>query len=159
MVYNLRVLIININNNNNNNNITTALTALNITACVSALMKNISVAKKSSCVGSLLGCVWNVTAHAKRTSPFKSAGASVQSTIGSRGVRISVSNAGYTVFRGSVRVLATHSIRQFPLHFSSRASPCAVRFQLDSTSNKQEVNTWLSPSAFSYFTKNVNTFH
>ena len=30
----------------------------------------------------------------KRTSPFKSAGASVQSTAGSRGVRISGSNAG-----------------------------------------------------------------
>ena len=36
----------------------------------------------------------------KRTSPFKSAGASVQSTVGSRGVCISVSNAGYTTFRG-----------------------------------------------------------
>ena len=31
------------------------------------------------------------------------------------------------------RVLATHSIRQFPLHFPSRASPCAITFQLDST--------------------------
>jgi hypothetical protein len=31
------------------------------------------------------------------------------------------------------RLLATHSIRQFPLHFSSRASPCAITFQLDST--------------------------
>ena len=31
------------------------------------------------------------------------------------------------------RVLATHSIRQFPLHFPSRASPCAIIFQLDST--------------------------
>ena len=30
------------------------------------------------------------------------------------------------------RVLATHSIRQFPLHFPSRASPCAITFQLDS---------------------------
>jgi len=30
------------------------------------------------------------------------------------------------------RVLATHSIRQFPLHFPSRASPCAIMFQLDS---------------------------
>ena len=39
----------------------------------------------------------------KRTSPFKSAGASVQSTAGSRGVRISGSNAGYTIFRGSVK--------------------------------------------------------
>jgi len=59
--------------------------------------------------------------------------ASVQSTTGSRGVRISGSNAGYTMFRGSVTVLATHSIRQFPLHFPSRASPCAIRFQMHST--------------------------
>jgi len=35
---------------------------------------------------------------AKRTSPFKSAGSSVQSTTGSRGVRISGSNDGYTMF-------------------------------------------------------------
>jgi len=65
----------------------------------------------------------------KRTSPFKSARESVQSTAGSRGVPISVSNAGYTTFRGRVRVLATHSIRQFPLQFSSRASPCATTFR------------------------------
>ena len=32
------------------------------------------------------------------------------------------------------RLLATHSIRQFPLHFPSHASPCAITFQLDSTS-------------------------
>jgi len=69
----------------------------------------------------------------KRTSPFKSAGASLQSTAGSRGVYISVSNAGYTTFRSSVKVLATHSIHQFPLHFPSRASPCAIRFQTHST--------------------------
>ena len=31
------------------------------------------------------------------------------------------------------RVLATHSIRQFPLHFLSRASPCAITFQTQST--------------------------
>jgi len=31
------------------------------------------------------------------------------------------------------RVLATHSIRQFPLHFPSCASLCAIIFQLDST--------------------------
>jgi len=31
------------------------------------------------------------------------------------------------------RVLATHCIRQFPLHFPTRASPCAVTFQLEST--------------------------
>jgi hypothetical protein len=40
---------------------------------------------------------------AKRTSPFKSAGESVQSTTGSRGVRISGGNAGYTMSRGSVK--------------------------------------------------------
>jgi len=43
---------------------------------------------------------------AQRTSPFKLAGASVRSTTGSRGVRISgsnVSNVGYTMFRGSAK--------------------------------------------------------
>jgi len=38
---------------------------------------------------------------AKRMSPFKSAGALGQPIAGSRGVRISGSNAGYTKFRGS----------------------------------------------------------
>jgi hypothetical protein len=40
---------------------------------------------------------------AKRTSRCKSAGASVQSTTGSRGVCINGSNAGYTMFRGCVK--------------------------------------------------------
>jgi len=40
---------------------------------------------------------------AKRTSQFKSAGVSVQSTTGGQAVRISGSNAGYTMFRGSVK--------------------------------------------------------
>ena len=47
---------------------------------------------------------------AKWTSPFKSAGASVQLTTGSRGVRISDSNAGYAMFRGSVKSTG------YPLH-------------------------------------------
>ena len=47
---------------------------------------------------------------AKRKSPFKSAGASVRSTTGSRGVRISGSNAGHTMFRGSVKSIG------YPLH-------------------------------------------
>jgi len=47
---------------------------------------------------------------AKRMSQFKSAGASVQSTTGSRGVRISGSIAGYTMFRGSVKSTG------YPLH-------------------------------------------
>jgi len=51
---------------------------------------------------------------AKWTSPIKPAGAFVQST-GSRGVRISGSNAGYAMFRGSVKGTG------YPLH--SPASP------------------------------------
>jgi hypothetical protein len=48
---------------------------------------------------------------AKQTSPFKSAGASVKSTAGSRGVRFSGSNAGYTMFRGNVKSTG------YPLHW------------------------------------------
>ena len=34
-----------------------------------------------------------------------------------------------------MRVLATHFIRQFPLHFPSRASPCATRFRTSSNTH------------------------
>ena len=47
---------------------------------------------------------------AERMSLFKSAGASVQSTTGSRSVRISGSNARYTIFRGSEKGTG------YPLH-------------------------------------------
>ena len=66
-----------------------------------------------------LDWVWNVMAHAqkpdfvfraKRTSPLKLTRVSVQSTTGSRGVHISGSNAGYTMFRGSVKSTG------YPLH-------------------------------------------
>jgi len=73
---------------------------------------------------------------AKRTSPFKSAGWSVQSTTGSRSVRISSSNgsnAGYAMFRGSVKgtgyPLPSPVSRSFPLIC---ALPCAITFQLSS---------------------------
>ena len=71
---------------------------------------------------------------AKRTSPFKSAGASVQLTTGSRGVRVRGSNAGYTMFRGSVKSNG-YPIRQFPLHFPFCTAPCPITFQLDSTTD------------------------
>jgi hypothetical protein len=38
--------------------------------------------------------------------------------------------------RWSATVLATHSIRLFPLHFPSRASLCAITFQLSSNSGE-----------------------
>ena len=66
---------------------------------------------------------------AKRTSLLKSAGASVQSTTGSRGVRISGSNAGgYTMIRSGVK--GTGYPLNSPVYPSS---PCAITFQLDST--------------------------
>ena len=61
---------------------------------------------------------------AKWTSPYKSAGASVRSTACSRGVlRISGSNAGYTMFRGSVKGTG------YPLHspVSPSSSPLVCR--------------------------------
>jgi hypothetical protein len=67
---------------------------------------------------------------AKRTSPFKSAGASVQSTTGTRGVRISGSNAGYTIFRGSVKSTG------YPLHSTvSPSLPLPVRHRVPSHFN------------------------
>jgi hypothetical protein len=60
---------------------------------------------------------------AKRRSPFKSARASVQLTAGSRGVRMSSSNAGYTMFRGSVKGFG------YPLHSPVSTSiplPCVT---------------------------------
>ena len=65
--------------------------------------------------------LWNRRVHSNRPE------ASVQLTTGSRGVRISGSNAGYTMFWGSVKGT------EFPLHFPSSASPCAITFQLEST--------------------------
>ena len=70
---------------------------------------------------------------AKWTSPFKSAGVSVQSTTGSRGARISGSNAGYTMFWGSVKSTG------YPLHLPVSPSlpllciTVCLTFQLDST--------------------------
>ena len=64
-------------------------------------------------------------------------GASVQSTTGSRGVRISGSNAGYTMFRGSVKVTG------YPLHSPvSPSLPPPVRYRVPSHFN------WTLPTAW-----------
>ena len=75
---------------------------------------------------------WNVMAHAKKPDfvfrrngrvHLNRWGASVQSTIGSRGVRISGSNAGYTMFRDSVKGTG------YPLHSPVSTSlplPCVT---------------------------------
>jgi len=86
---------------------------------------------------------WNVMPHAqkpdfvfraKRTSPFKSAGRRQFSRLLAAEVCASaVVMLDTPCSEVMWRVLATHSIRQFPLHFPSRASPCAITFQLEST--------------------------
>ena len=60
---------------------------------------------------------------------------SVQSTTDSRGVRISGSSAGYTVFQGSAKGTGYPLHSSVPLHFPSLASPCAITFQLDTTTH------------------------
>ena len=75
---------------------------------------------------------WNVISHAQKPDFFfrrngrvhlNRLRASVQSTTGSRGVRISGSNAEYTMFRGSVKSTG------YPLHspvFPSLPLPCVT---------------------------------
>jgi len=69
---------------------------------------------------------------AKRTSLFKSAGASVQSTTGSRVVRISGSNAGNTMFRVSVKGTG------YPLH-----SPVSPSLPLPCVTARHHISTEL----------------
>ena len=68
----------------------------------------------------------------KRTSSFKSAGASVQSTTGSREVRIGGSNAGYKMFRGSVKSTG------YPLH-----SPVSTSLPLPRVTVCHHISTGL----------------
>jgi len=90
----------------------------------------------------ILEASWNVEGHAqkpdfrllaKRTSPFKSAGDVKFSRLLAAEVCASAVVMLDTPCSGVVwGVLATHSIRQFPLLFPSLASTCAITFQLES---------------------------
>jgi hypothetical protein len=86
-------------------------------------------------------------------------GASVQSTAGSRGVRISVSNAGYTVFWGSVKGTG------YPLHspVSPFTSPpvrhlVPSRFSWSLTSNISSPCHISNYCRIKYFRRNVYMF-
>ena len=71
---------------------------------------------------------------AKRTSPFKSTGGRQFSRLLAAHICASAVVMLDTPCSEVVwRVLATHPIRQFPLHFPSCALLCAITFQLDST--------------------------
>jgi len=102
--------------------VTLAVTELNSNYCAGQQSESSCKGRgQSKCDGTRAETRFRLSA--KRKSPFKSAGTSVQSTTGSRGVRISVSNAGYTMFRGSVRSTG------YPLHSPmppSTSLPCVT---------------------------------
>ena len=92
-----------------------------------------------------IDCVWNVMAHAQKPDfVFRRNGRVYLSRRGSQFSRLLAAELCASAVVMVVildtpcsevvrRVLATHSIRQFPLHFPTRASPCAITFQLGST--------------------------
>jgi len=92
-------------------------------------------------VVSIVDCVWNVMAHAQKPDfvfrrngrvHLNRRGESVQSTTGSRGVRISGSNAGYTMFRSSVKSTG------YPLH-----SPLSPSLLLPCVTTCHHISTGL----------------
>ena len=89
--------------------------------------------------------------HAKlhKYFKFKSAGASVQSTAGCRGARISGSNAGYTMFRGSVKSTG------YPLH-----SPGSPSLPLPCVTVCHHISTGVYYTSLQYTTRLPSTrFH
>jgi hypothetical protein len=97
---------------------------------------------------SLLDCVWSVMAHAPKPDfVFRQNGRIYLNRRGRQFSRLLAAEvcASAVVMLDTPRseevwrVLATHSICQFPLHFPSRASPCAITFQLASTNSSAPV--------------------
>jgi hypothetical protein len=95
----------------------------------------------------VVDCVWNVMAHAQKPDfVFRRNGRVLLFRRGRLFSRLLAAEvcASVVVMLDTPcseevwRVLATHSIRQFPLHFPSRASPCATTFQLDSTDRRTD---------------------
>jgi len=88
-------------------------------------------------------CIWNVMAHAQKPDfVFRRNGGVHLNQQGRQFSRLLAAEVrALVVLMLDIpcsevvwRVLATHSIHQFPLHFPSCASLCAITFQLDSTS-------------------------
>jgi hypothetical protein len=95
------------------------------------------------------GCVWNVVARARKTDfVFRRNGRVHLNRQGRQFSRLLAAEvcASAVVMLDTPcskvvwRVLATHSIRQFPLHFPSRASPCAIKFQKHYTTAMRTLN-------------------
>jgi hypothetical protein len=93
--------------------------------------------------------VWNVMTHTHKPDFVFLQNGRVHLNWGGRHILAAEVCASAVVCSEVVwRVLATHSIRQFTLHFPSRASPFAITFQLDST-------TW----RFHHATNGYNPVH
>ena len=111
----------------------------------------------SPCGNWLVNCVWNVMAHAQKPDFFFRWNGQVH-YLKRRGRQFSRLLAA-EVWASAVvmldtpcsevvwRVLATHSIRQFPLHFPSRASPGAITFQLESKAARISFNLILQSTS------------
>jgi hypothetical protein len=89
----------------------------------------------------IVGCLWNVMPHAQKPDFVFWRNGRVH--LNRRGRQFNRLLAAEVCASAVVmldtpcsevvwRVLATHSIRQFPFHIPSRASPCAITFQRDS---------------------------
>ena len=101
---------------------------------------------------SSVDCVWNVMAHAQKPDfVFRRNG---RVNLNRRGRQFSRLLAAEVCASAVVmldtpcsevvgRVPATHSIRQFPLHFPSRASPCAITFHVEPTSRIDVLLVWI----------------
>jgi len=82
---------------------------------------------------------------AKRTSPFKSVGRQLSRLLAAEVCTRAVVMLDTPCSEVVWRVLATHFIRQFTLHFPARALPCAITFHLDSTWEELPLEwTWVS---------------
>ena len=118
-----------------------------------------------NCYGSkhqfFVDCVWNVKAHAQKPDfVFRRNGRVHLNRRGRQFSRLLAAEVCASAVvtldtpRSEVvwRVLATHFIRQFPLHFPFRASPCAITFQLDSTiASPHYLTTIASPHYLTIF--------
>ena len=103
-------------------------------------------------------CVWNVMAHAQKPDfVFRRKG---RVHLNRRGCQFSWLLAAEMCASAVVMLdtpcsevvwsaLDTHSIRQFPLHFPSRASPCAITFQLESATPKLVGTNFRKPRSTS----------
>jgi len=100
----------------------------------------------------VVNCVWNVMAHAQKPDYVFPRNGRVHLNRGGRQFCRLLAGELYTsarkvcTARASLcsavmwRLLVTHSIFLFPLHFSSRTSQCAITFQLDSKTALSDDN-------------------